>query len=182
MPPRPPLIVTGPSALQLVLAQVRREAQVKMNADNRGGLRTFIVKFTRDLVPDVQFTDRSTKNKLELLAKVGHDTLFLVQTKAERLNFAAGDTIEEPFVIHNRIRSVNPLVDQTLRKLIKARLPRIRDNQALNNGLPKRTRAHRDDKGIHFIIEDLSDEGFQRVVEALRPHIDRDRFNREDPI
>jgi hypothetical protein len=185
MPPREPLIVQVPTTLSLVMGQVRREEGArKMNAGGRRILLDHIAALTKTLVPDVHLTNRSTKARLDLLAKVQGSTLFVVSSRVEKLVFAAGDEVAFPFVggRNHRAPEVSPTVDEAVRKLIAQRLPRIRDEHRINAGLPEGTRAHRNEDGIQFIIEGLSDEGFKRVVEALRPLINLDRFNREDPI
>jgi hypothetical protein len=177
MPPREPLIVHVPTALSLVIAQVRRE-EAQMNAPRIRVILDHLTGLTRTLAPDVQFTNRSTRARLDLLAKVHDHTLYVVRTRVDKLEFAAGDTIDLPL-----IKGVcNPRIEEVVRKIVNERLPRIQDRHRLNQGLPYGTHAQRNDGGIQFTIDGLSDEGFRRVVEALRPVINLDRFNREDPL
>lgn len=184
MPPREPLIVQVPTVLSLVIGQVRREeAQREMKAGGRRKLYTHLAMLVKSLVPDVYLTNLSTKGQMVMVAKVHGDTLFRVCSRAEKLVFAAGDTFPFPFVKgQDREMILNPQVEFHVRKLVHQRLPRLRDHYRINEGLPEGTRAQRNEDGIQFAIENLSDEGFRRVVDALRPLINRDRFNREDPI
>jgi hypothetical protein len=177
MPPREPLIVQVPTVLMMVLAQVRRE-EAKMNAPKIRVILDYLTGLTRALVPEVQFTNRSTRARLDLLAKVHGDILYVVRTKVDKLEFAAGDTIEFPLVKGK----LNDQIETSLRRLIDRRLPLIQEAYRLNQGLPEGTRAQRTEDGIRFSVIGLSDEGFKRVVEALRPVINLDRFNREEPL
>jgi hypothetical protein len=180
MPPREPLIVQVPTALSMVIAQVRREdCRRDMNTKGRQVLLEHLYRLTRAFVPEVEMTNRSTKARLDIVAKVHGETLFVAQSKAEKLVFAAGDTIDLPY--HPRF-NLSPEIETSLKKLIAKRLPRIQELHRLNQGLPEHTHARRDEDGIQFTIEGLSEEGFQRVVKALRPLINRDRFHRDDPV
>jgi len=164
----------------MVINQVRREdCRRDMNATGRRILLEHLREVTKRLVPDVYLTNRSTKGRLDLKAEVHGDCLYVARSQAEKLVFAAGDTIDLPY--HPR-HKLNPEVEAYLTKLIEERLPRMRDRHRLNQGLPRAARAFRNEDGIQLTIEGLSDKGFARVVEGLRQLIDHDRFHREDPI
>ena len=190
-PPREPLIVQVPTALMLVMAQVRREkALAHMRTTGIKVLIEHLSSHTLALVPEVKLTNRSTKARLDLLAKVHGETLYVAHSKAEKLVFAADDTIDEPFIKGSDIIipdpagpwDLSPVIEMRLKRLISKRLPRIQETHLLNQGLPEGARAYRDHEGIRLTIDGLSDEGFKRVVSALGPLINLDRFNREEPL
>jgi len=118
-----------------VLAQVRRE-EAKMNAPRIRVLLDYLTGLTRKLAPEAQFTNRSTRARLDLLAKVHGDTLFVVRTKVDKLEFAAGDTIEFPLMKGK----LNDQIETSLKRLIDRRLPLINLDRSLvreaNDGEP----------------------------------------------